>query len=509
MPSTALPVGDGAVEQISGKNRARFSTGSPKPSKRTLTLDTMNPNIKVMEYAVRGPVVIRAGELEAELKQGVKKPFTEIIRANIGDCHATGQIPITYIRQVLSVCFNPALLESPDFPTDVKEHAQRILASCRGGSMGSYTDSTGLDVVRADVSQFIQRRDGIPSDPENVILTAGASEGIKSLLKLLNKEQNGLKPGVLIPIPQYPLYSATIAEYGMEQVGYYLDEDNNWALDIQELKRSINEARKHCHPTVLCVINPGNPTGQVLTEQNIREVIQFAHDEGLFILADEVYQDNVYAAGSKFYSFKKVMSGMGAPYSNTELASFYSTSKGWMGECGIRGAYMEILNMDPQVFAMLKKMLSAKLCPTTAGQACIDCVINPPKPGDPSYASFMSEKQGVLKSLAERAKLVTDTFNSIPGIHCNVVQGAMYAFPRLDLPQKFIDKAKSVGQEADFHYALQLLENTGICIVPGSGFGQRPGTYHFRTTILPPPELMAKMMEKFKAFHSNLMTSYK
>lgn len=79
-------------------------------------------------------------------------------------------------------------------------------------------------------------------------------------------------------------------------------------------------------------------------------------------------------------------------------------------------------------------------------QACIDCVVNPPKQGEPSYESFIREKEGVLKSLAERAKIVTDNFNSIPGIHCNVVQGAMYAFPRLDLPQGLIDKAKVGGQ---------------------------------------------------------------
>ncbi|XP_055327349.1 alanine aminotransferase 1-like isoform X2 [Paramacrobiotus metropolitanus] len=501
MPTT-VAADNGRAEQETVK-KGNVKT-SPKMGKKTLTLDTMNPHIKVMEYAVRGPIVIRAGELEMELKKGAKKPYKEIIRANIGDCHATGQVPITYIRNVLTLCINPKLLDSPDFAPDVKEHAKRILSSTRGG-LGSYTDSTGLDVVRQDVADFIKRRDGIAADPDNIILTAGASEGIKALLKLINNEKNGQKPGVMVPIPQYPLYSATIAEYGMEQIGYYLDEDNNWALDINELKRSIREARKVCHPSVIVIINPGNPTGQVLTEENIRGIIKFAHEEGLYIMADEVYQDNVYAPGSKFHSFKKVMTQMGAPYDGLELASFYSTSKGFMGECGIRGAYMELVNMDSQVMAMLKKMLSAKLCPTSVGQACIGCVVSPPKQGDPSYESFMSEKQAVLKSLAEKAKLVTDTFNSIPGIHCNTVQGAMYAFPRLDLPQGLIDKAKSVGQDPDFYYALQLLENTGICIVPGSGFGQKPGTHHFRTTILPPPKQMEEMMVRFKKFHTELM----
>ncbi|OQV20788.1 Alanine aminotransferase 2-like [Hypsibius exemplaris] len=494
-----------------GRARSALKNGHhvSAPSRKTLTLDTMNANVKVMEYAVRGPLVIRAGEIETELKNGAKKPFKDVIRANIGDCHAMGQVPISFIRQVMCLCFNPELFQSPDFASDVKEHARRILDSCRGSSVGSYTDSTGLDVVRHDVAEFIRRRDGgIPSNPENIILTAGASEGIKSILKLMNQDQDGKRPGVMVPIPQYPLYSATIAEYGMEQIGYFLDEDKNWALDIADLKRAITEARRHCNPSVIVVINPGNPTGQVLTEDNIRAVIRFAQEEGLFIMADEVYQDNIYAPGSKFHSFKRVQAEMGAPFNTVELASFYSTSKGFMGECGIRGAYMELINLDAQVMAMLKKMLSAKLCPTTAGQACIDCVVNPPREGEPSYESFQAEKQGVLKSLAERAKIVTDNFNSIPGIHCNVVQGAMYAFPRLDLPQGLIDKAKSLGQEPDFYYALHLLESTGICIVPGSGFGQKPGTYHFRTTILPPADLLKTMMDRFKAFHVSFIQSF-
>ena len=146
----------------------------------------------------------------------------------------------------------------------------------------------------------------------------------------------------------------------------------------------------------------------------------------------------------------------------------------------------------------------------------MDVVVNPPRKGEPSYDSFIAQKEGTLKSLAERAKLVADTFNSIEGFTCQTVQGAMYAFPRvrscscylnrnhlnylfdnligltriimtivlfwfqLHLPEKAIAKAKEAGQAPDVFYAFQLLENTGICIIPGSGFGQRPGTYHFR-----------------------------
>ena len=117
--------------------------------------------------------------------------------------------------------------------------------------------------------------------------------------------------GVMIPIPQYPLYSATVDEFGMQQVGYYLDEENHWSLDIEELRRSLYESRKTCNPRVLCVINPGNPTGQVLSYDNIKNILEFCMEENLFLIADEVYQDNVYAEGSKFHSFKKVLGDLG------------------------------------------------------------------------------------------------------------------------------------------------------------------------------------------------------
>ena len=115
------------------------------------------------------------------------------------------------------------------------------------------------------------------------------------------------------------------------QIGYYLDEKKDWGLDIAELKRALEEARPRCKPRVLCVINPGNPTGQVLSYDNIKEIIQFAKDEELFLMADEVYQENVYREGAQFHSFKKVLHDMGME-DGYQLASFHSCSKGYTGE---------------------------------------------------------------------------------------------------------------------------------------------------------------------------------
>ncbi|KAK8741569.1 hypothetical protein OTU49_002273 [Cherax quadricarinatus] len=475
---------------------------------RVVTLESVNPNVIKMEYAVRGPLVIRATAIEKELEAGVSKPFKTVTKANIGDAHAMGQKPITFLRQVVSLCLMPSLMDDPFIPSDAKERARAILNGCKGGSLGSYSDSPGIEIIRHHVAEYIERRDGFPSNWENIILCAGASEGIRGIMKMMIKHENGIKPGVMIPIPQYPLYSATIAEYDLHQIGYYLNESTNWGLDISELERAYNEAKEVSYPKVLVVINPGNPTGNVLSKENIKGIIKFAYEKKLFLFADEVYQDNVYAKGCKFHSFKKLIMEMGAPYNKMELASFMSCSKGYMGECGLRGGYAELINVDPQVKALYLKSISAKLCPTTLGQAVMECVVNPPQEEEPSYNQFMEEKHAVLSSLAKRAEMVVETFNSVPGMSCNIVQGAMYAFPQIMLPKKAVEAAKAAGQAPDVFYAFQLLENTGICIIPGSGFGQQPGTYHFRTTILPQPEMLKTMLEKFREFHTNFIKLY-
>merc|ERR1712168_410330 len=295
---------------------------------------------------------------------------------------------------------------------------------------------------------------------------------------------------------------------GMDQVGYYLDEARGWALDVAELERSYNASKDKSDIKAIVIIDPGNPTGQVLSRDNIEAVIKFAAEKKLFVFADEVYQHNIYADGSAFHSFKKVMTEMGAPYSGLELASFMTCSKGYMGECGIRGGYAEVINMDPEVMAMLQKSISAKLCPTVIGQACMDAVVNPPREGEQSFESWDAEVKGVLASLKRRAELVANTLNGIPGFKCNTVQGAMYAFPQIIMPEKAIAAAAEAGQAADVFYAFNLLEATGICIIPGSGFGQRPGTFHFRTTILPQEDVTKEMLGRLKEFHLDFMKKY-
>uniref|UniRef100_A0A667WRZ3 alanine transaminase n=1 Tax=Myripristis murdjan TaxID=586833 RepID=A0A667WRZ3_9TELE len=481
-----------------------------KLREKILTMETLNPHVKAVEYAVRGPIVIKAGDIERRLQQGVKQPFTEVIKANIGDAHAMGQQPITFLRQVVALCCFPELLDSPAFPDDAKQRAQRILQGCGGHSLGSYSASQGVECIRQDIAAYIEQRDqGIPADWNNIYLTTGASDGIMSILKLLVSGQGSSRTGVMIPIPQYPLYSAAISELEAVQINYYLDEANCWALDIGELRRAYRAAKQHCQPRVLCIINPGNPTGQVQSKKCIEEVLHFAYEENLFVMSDEVYQDNVYSPDCQFHSFKKVLYEMGPEYSSSvELASFHSTSKGYTGECGFRGGYMEILNMDPEVKAQLVKLLSVRLCPPVSGQAAMDVIVNPPRRHEASYTQFTKEKNSVLGALAEKAKMTEQILNSVPGMKCNPVQGAMYAFPQIFIPPRAVQEAQALSVAPDMLYCLKLLEETGICVVPGSGFGQQEGTYHFRMTILPSAEKLKVLLEKVRDFHLRFLQEY-
>jgi aspartate/methionine/tyrosine aminotransferase len=432
------------------------------------------------EYAVRGPIVERAQQLE---KQG-----REIIYCNIGNPQSLGQKPITWLRQLLALCEYPALMETARgvFPADAVETAKAILNGSRYG-LGAYSESKGVRFIREAVAEFIHQRDGVSADPEAIFLTDGASKGVQTILKLLLTSP---ADGILIPIPQYPLYSATITLYEGRIVPYYLDESDHWKLNRSMLNDSLRAARAQgTRVKAICIINPGNPTGAVLDENNIAMVLDFAREHGLAVLADEVYQENIYLPGDKFVSFARVLDAR--KIGDVSLFSFHSCSKGFLGECGVRGGYFECRNVPADVAAQILKLQSVSLCSNMAGQAAMYAMVHPPRPGDPSYDLYSREKTAILEEMKSRASLLVEGLNQIDGISCNTIAGAMYAFPRITLP----------AGKSDEDYCMALLEETGICVVPGSGFGQAEGTAHFRTTILPPTEKIRQVVEKLGVFH--------
>jgi aspartate/methionine/tyrosine aminotransferase len=465
-----------------------------------ISLNDLNPHLLTAEYAVRGPIVIRAQQLE---EQGRK-----IIYCNIGNPQALKQKPLSYIRQTLSLLEYPELLNTSEvtklYPKDIVDRAKMILQKHPHGT-GAYSQSAGIPFIRKAVAEFIERRDGIPASRDHIILTDGASKGVQATIMALLKSPND---AFMIPIPQYPLYSATIALYGGKQVGYYLDESTNWQLNESELENSIAKAqREGVHPVAIAVINPGNPTGSVLSYDNIQMVIRFAKRHNLSIMADEVYQENVYEKGSKFFSFARVLHDMNER--DITLFSFHSVSKGFLGECGHRGGYMEFRNIPADVLAEMVKQQSISLCANISGQINTYLMVDPPKAGDESYATYVDERDGVLQALKEKSEILFEHINKIDGMSVDIPQGAMYAFVRFELPAEYgvdisvmsPEKRRSYEANRDESYCMRLLEETGICVVPGSGFGQEPGTFHFRTTFLPPKDEIEELVRKLAAFH--------
>jgi len=476
---------------------------------RSLVPSKLPAGVLDSEYAVRGEIVIRSYELEKQLKEGAKLPFKRIVPCNIGNPQTVGQNPITFHRQVLSLITNPLAIETSPYPADVIQRAKKYIAAFP--KFGAYSHSKGIAYMREEVAKAIDKRDGPgvrTSDPENIFLTDGASNAVKTVLEMLI---TGPTDGILIPIPQYPLYSASIVRLGGKWIGYELGEDYNkpnpsWEFDFDEIRKRISEFQlAGGQMRAIAVINPGNPTGNVMSRKEIEGVIKLAQEHKLVILADEVYQSNIYAEGKQFHSFRKVALEMEA---KVEVFSFMSISKGYYGECGLRGGYLHATNIDSEVMDQLYKLMSMTLCSNTLGQAMMAAIMNPPQEGDPSYPVFIKEKDDILTGLKKKGKILVEKLNKIPGVQTFPVEGAMYAFVKIDLPQKFIDEANAKGKEPDTLYCLYMVEETGVVTVPGSGFGQRPGTYHYRTTILPEESILRDVLDILAQFHTNLIKRY-
>lgn len=466
----------------------------------------VNRNILEMEYAVRGPIPMRAAELERQGRQ--------IISCHIGNPQALGQPSLTYVRQVLSLVENAPLIarekrlkalleetpgsdltESSFLPDDVLAKSETILSRIKAHGMGAYTESKGERFIREAIAAFIDQRDacaqsnGLCADPENIYLTNGASEGVRFVLDLLISDP---MDGIMIPVPQYPLYSATIKKAGGVQVNYYPDEESGWTLDSRLLEETYHRASADgVNVKGIVVINPGNPTGAVLGEETIGEVIRFAQAHNIVILADEVYQENIYSG--KFISFAKALGKEKVP-----LFSLHSTSKGFFGECGHRGGYLEVRNpprvqgSDLNFSDLLTKQASVNLCANTAGQIITYLMVTPPQEGDPSYPQFVHEKTRILNNLQEKAAMIRQAFTQMEGVECFGESGAMYLFPRLNrLP----------AGSTDYDYCMALLERTGLCTVNGAGFGQKEGTHHLRIAFLPSLEQLAQTLPQWVAFH--------
>lgn len=292
-------------------------------------------------------------------------------------------------------------------------------------------------------------------------------------------------------------------------VPYYLDEHNHWGTSLDTIKEAYTTAKNNgTDVRAIVIINPGNPTGASLTEDEVKSVVKFAAEEKLVIMADEVYQTNVFVG--TFHSFRYALHQLQkedpAKYGDVELASLHSVSKGMVGECGHRGGYFELIGFDPAVEEQIYKFVSITLCAPVIGQCLVEMMVNPPQPGDPSFELYDQEYSAIFRGLQQRATALYEAFGHMEGVECGKPQGSMYLFPTIRLPEKAIAAAEKEGRDPDEFYCLRLLDATGVCLVPGSGFGQRDGSHHFRTTFLAPGTEWIGRIEKF---HRGFMDEFR
>ena len=346
-----------------------------------------------------------------------------------------------------------------DFPTPrhiIEATFEAMLAGHNGYAPSSGTEGA-LAAVRAEA-----KRSGIRSVQE-VFVAAGVSEAIEvSFAALVNPGEN-----VLIPSPGYPLYEAALVKLGAEGIPYTLDEQDGWQPDLDDIARRVNPKTRG-----IVVINPNNPTGAVCRRDTLLGILEIAAHHGLVVFADEIY--------SKLLLDPVEYVPLASLAPELPVVTFNGLSKSYlvpgfrMGWIIISGEEHGLLHYREAVAKFLRARLSANHPSQFAIRAAIE--------GDQGHIP------GVIEKLRRRRDLTVSLLNSFPNVRCFSPQAAFYAFPRLEIPR------------SDTEFVMDLVRQTGVVVVPGSGFGQAPGTKHFRMVFLPPEEIIEKALRRVGEF---------
>jgi len=393
-------------------------------------MDTYSPGLLSMKaihkssklahvlYDIRGPIMERARQMEDE---GHK-----LIKLNIGNLAAFG--------------FDP--------PEEVQQDMIRNLPNAAG-----YSDSKGIFAARKAVMHYTQAQGVHGVTLNDIYLGNGASDLIAMATNALLDDGDEL----LLPAPDYPLWTAVASLSGGRPVHYLCDESQGWIPDLDDIRAKISPRTKG-----IVVINPNNPTGVVYPDHVLREIVAIAREHGLVLLADEVYDKVLY---------DDVQHTALASLSTDVLTlTFNSLSKSYRA-CGYRAGWM-VVSGDKRAardyIEGLDMLANMKLCANVPGQWAIQTALG----GYQSIQDLVREG-GRLRQQRDLAyELITD----IPGISCVKPQAALYMFPRLD-PEIY-----PIADDRQFF--LELLEATRVMLVQGTGFNW-PSPDHFRMVFLP------------------------
>lgn len=381
-----------------------------------------------IKYAIRDIIV---------LADEVAKTGKDMIYLNIGD-------PNVY-----------------DFSTP--QHLIDAVTKAMEENRNGYSPSSGIPQAIDAVRQDAEKK-GIKNILD-VFITTGAAEAIDvSLTALLNRGDN-----FLMPTPGYPLYTAIQSKLECEPNPYYLDEENGWQPDVDDIKSKINDRTK-----AIVLINPNNPTGSLCKKETLEQIIEISIEHNLVILADEIY-DKLIFDNEKMISIASLNPDVNCITFSGMSKNFMAP--GWRMGWGIASGKNEF--MEDYVEA-INKILRSRV----SANHPLQFAIAPALLGDQSHI------QNNIKKLIERRNTVEKMVNGIKGIDLVSPKGAFYAFPRIDVKD-------------DWHFTKELLKATGVIVVPGSGFGQKPGTSHFRIVICASDEALKTAFELIGDFYKS------
>ena len=327
-----------------------------------------------------------------------------------------------------------------------------------------YAPSTGIEealrAIRAE-----SERQGIRSIQE-VFVSDGVSEAIDiCIAALINAGEN-----LLIPSPGYPLNEATLLKVDGVPITYRCDEQNGWQPDLDDIARRVNSKTRG-----IVIINPGNPTGVVFRRETVTGILEIAARHGLVIFADEIY--------SKLLLDPVEHIPMGSLTEDLPIVTFNGLSKAYLapgfrtGWIVVSGPAKSLIRYREAIAKLMRVRLSTH---------------HPTQFGIPAALEGSQEHlPGVLAKLRKRRDLTVSLLNAIPKVKCVPPQAAFYAFPRIEIAR------------TDSEFAMELVRQTGVLVVPGSGFGQEPGSQHFRMVFLPPEDTIREALGLLGDFLQN------
>ena len=384
-----------------------------KPAKRAMEI----------EYAIRD-VVLPARELE---KKGV-----EILKLNIGD---------------------------PDkFDFDTPEHMKKAVIE-EMGKFNGYGDSEGLLELREAIVEREKKKNNLDISVDDIVVTNGVSESIQMLFGAL------LEPGdeILVPGPTYPPYIALSKFFGATPVPYRTIEEENWAPDLEDMRKKINEKTK-----AIAVINPNNPTGALYDRKTLEEIGNIVAENDILLISDEIYDMITYEGKHLSPSFIK----------DIPLVIFNGISKVYLSP-GWRVGWTIFRDCDGKLSEIKEaylKQARVRICASILAQKGAAAALNGPQ----------DHIKNLVKKLRERRDYIYKRLNEIDGISTQKPGGAFYIFPKIE------------GDDKKF--VLDVLNKVHVLFVHGSGFCPVYGKGHFRSVFLPPLKTIEKAMDALENY---------